>query len=106
VLSDLGGGTVGGIGMCPSGNFGQRIAYFEPVHGSAPALAGTDQANPLAQVLSAAMLLDHLGEREAGERIRQAVWQALENGALRIGANGCPAGGTRAATAALVGLIS
>jgi isocitrate/isopropylmalate dehydrogenase len=101
LLSDLGGGTVGGIGMCPSGNIGERNAYFEPIHGSAPSLAGKDLANPLAQVLSAAMLLDHLGEAAAGEQVRQATWQALESGELRIGENGCPLGGTRAAAAAI-----
>ena len=102
LLSDLGGGTVGGVGMCPSGNIGDRSAYFEPIHGSAPSLAGKDLANPLSQVLSAAMLLDHLGERAASDQIRQAVWRALESGALRIDSDGCPVGGTRAATRAIV----
>jgi 3-isopropylmalate dehydrogenase len=94
LLSDLGGGTVGGIGMCGSGNLGTGTAVFEPVHGSAPSLAGTDRANPLSQVLSAAMMLDHLGESGSAEAIRSSVWGALESGALRIGADGCPAAGT------------
>jgi 3-isopropylmalate dehydrogenase len=102
LLSDLGGGTIGGVGMCPSGNIGEHAAYFEPIHGSAPGLAGLDRANPVAQILSAAMLLDHLGEPSAGEQVRQAVWHALESGALRIGTDGCPIGSTRAATAAIV----
>ena len=102
LLSDLGGGTVGGIGMCPSGNVGDGAAYFEPVHGSAPTLAGRDRANPLAQVLSAAMLLDRLGEGEAARQVEGAVWRALESGALTIGEDGCPVGGTRAAARAIV----
>jgi isocitrate/isopropylmalate dehydrogenase len=102
LLSDLGGGTTGGIGMCPSGNIGDRLAYFEPIHGSAPALAGQDRANPLAQVLSAAMLLDHLGRHAAGDQVRSAVWRSLESGAVRIGADGCPAHGTRAAARAII----
>ncbi|MBI3966134.1 MAG: isocitrate/isopropylmalate dehydrogenase family protein [Chloroflexi bacterium] len=102
LLSDVGGGTVGGIGMCPSGNLGDKAAYFEPIHGSAPTIAGKDLANPLAQVLSAAMMLDHLGEAAAAEQLRQAIWRALEAGALRIEASGSPAGGTRAATRAIV----
>ena len=57
ILSDLGAATVGGLGMCPSGNIGNASAYFEPIHGSAPSLAGTDRANPLATILSVAMML-------------------------------------------------
>ena len=65
ILSDLGGGTIGGLGMCPSGNIGDAAAYFEPIHGSAPSLAGTDRANPLSMVLTGAMMLDWLGETES-----------------------------------------
>ena len=77
ILSDLGGGTIGGLGMCPSGNIGDGAAYFEPIHGSAPTLAGTDRANPLSMVLTGAMMLDWLGETEsraprAGGRRRRA----------------------------------
>jgi 3-isopropylmalate dehydrogenase len=102
LLSDLGGGTVGGIGMCPSGNIGDGVAYFEPIHGSAPALAGKGVANPIATVLSGAMLLDHIGQGQAAEAVRGAVYGALEAGGLRIGANGCPEGGTAQATRAIV----
>ncbi|MBI4234055.1 MAG: isocitrate/isopropylmalate dehydrogenase family protein [Chloroflexi bacterium] len=105
ILSDLGGGTVGGIGLCPSGNNGDRGAYFEPIHGSAPSLAGKGVANPVSQVLSAAMMLEKLGEREAAAQVEQAVWRALETGALVIGADGCPVGGTKAATRAIVGAL-
>ena len=97
VLSDLGGGTVGGVGFCPSGNIGDAHAYFEPIHGSAPDIAGQDKANPISQILTLAMMLDHLGERAAAERTRRAVEEALLSGALIIGERGQPAGGTRAA---------
>jgi isocitrate/isopropylmalate dehydrogenase len=94
LLSELGGGTVGGVGMCPSGNVGAASAYFEPIHGSAPTLAGRDVANPISQVLSAALMLDHLGERRAGDEIRGAVGRALASGAVSIAPNGRPVGGT------------
>lgn len=97
VLSDLGGGTVGGIGLCPSANVGDEHAYFEPIHGSAPDIAGRDKANPISQILTLAMMLEHLGERGAAERTRRAVDDALLSGALVIGEQGQPAGGTRAA---------
>jgi 3-isopropylmalate dehydrogenase len=95
ILSDLGGGTIGGIGLCPSGNIGDAAAYFEPIHGSAPGLAGQDRANPIGQILTAAMLLDHIGEPSAGHRIHVAVDDALASGSLRIGSDGCPINGTR-----------
>ncbi len=97
ILSDLGGGTIGGIGLCPSGNIGDEHAYFEPIHGSAPDIAGQDRANPIPQVLTLAMMLDHLGERAAARLVRDAVSGALESGRLRIGDGGQPVGGTRAA---------
>ncbi len=102
LLSDLGGGTTGGIGLCPSGNYGDKYSYFEPVHGSAPTLAGQGRANPVAQVLSLALMLQHLNEADAAERVNRAVWQAFASGALAIGGDGCPAGGTRAATDAIL----
>lgn len=102
LLSDLGGGTIGGLGMCPSGNYGDTHAYFEPIHGSAPSLAGKGAANPLSQVLSAALMLDYLGEAEAAQQIQDAVWRALASGSLAIGADGCPVGGTQAATNAVI----
>ena len=88
ILSDLGAATVGGLGTGPSGNVGDGAAYFEPVHGSAPDLAdgpgGADRANPAAQILSGAMLLDFVGEPEAAERIRRAVASAAESGATGV----------------------
>ena len=95
MLSDLGGATVGGIGMCASGNVGANSAYFEPIHGSAPQLAGHDRANPLSQILSAALMLDYLGESTSGDLIRRAVREELETGASKIGLDGCPVDGLR-----------
>jgi 3-isopropylmalate dehydrogenase len=106
ILSDLGGATVGGIGLCPSGNIGDRHAYFEPIHGSAPDIAGQDKANPVSQVLSAALMLEHLAERDAGDLIRRAVDRTLETGKLVLGRHGQPQGGTRRAAATLAGTVS
>jgi isocitrate/isopropylmalate dehydrogenase len=70
ILSDLGGRTIGGLGMYPSGNINDKYAYFEPIHDSAPDIAGKGIANPLSQILSNAMLLEHIGETAAGQRIK------------------------------------
>ncbi|TDD32748.1 isocitrate/isopropylmalate dehydrogenase family protein [Actinomadura sp. KC06] len=102
VLSDLGAATVGGLGMCPSGNIGDRAAYFEPIHGSAPPLAGTDRANPISQILSAALLLEHIGLTGAAARIHAAVRSALADGAIKLTAQGQPERGTRACTEAVL----
>ncbi len=80
ILSDLTAGLVGGLGIAPSGNIGERAAIFEPVHGSAPDIAGKGIANPTATILSAAMMLEHLGEKETAQRIEAAVDRVLENG--------------------------
>ena len=73
ILTDLGGAVSGGIGLAPTANLHPgRVSMFEPVHGSAPDIVGTGRANPVAAVLSGAMMLDHLGEAEAAERIRKA----------------------------------
>jgi 3-isopropylmalate dehydrogenase len=80
VLSDLAAGLVGGLGLLPSANVGDDNALFEPVHGSAPDIAGRGVANPVAATLSAAMLLEWLGETEAGERVRTAVEGVLSDG--------------------------
>jgi 3-isopropylmalate dehydrogenase len=80
ILSDLGAGLVGGLGLAPSGEIGDRFAMFQPSHGSAPQLAGRDIANPLATILSAAMMLDWLGETSAARRIEAAVATVLEKG--------------------------
>jgi 3-isopropylmalate dehydrogenase len=80
VLSDLAAGLVGGLGLLPSANVGPERALFEPVHGSAPDIAGEGIANPSAMVLSAAMLLDFLDEPAAADRVRGAVEATLEAG--------------------------
>ncbi|QEL18423.1 isocitrate/isopropylmalate dehydrogenase family protein [Limnoglobus roseus] len=80
VVSDLCAGLVGGLGVVPGANFGARCAVFEAVHGSAPDIAGKGLANPIAVVRSAAMMLDHVGERDAGARIEASVAKTLQRG--------------------------
>lgn len=81
ILSDLGAGLVGGLGLAPSGNIHPgRVSLFEPVHGSAPALAGKNRANPLAAVLSAAMLCRHIGWDAEADRIEAAVLASIREG--------------------------
>jgi len=105
ILSDLGGATVGGIGLCPSGNIGDSHAYFEPIHGSAPDIAGLDKANPISQILTAALMLEHLGEREAADLVRRAVDTALKGKKLVIGPYGQPEGGTHRAAETLAAAV-
>jgi 3-isopropylmalate dehydrogenase len=87
ILSDLGAGTVGGLGMAPSAELGDEHGLFQPSHGTAPSIAGQGIANPLAMILSVAMMLDWLGERHhdsaclsAGRMIEQAVAETLATG--------------------------
>lgn len=80
ILSDLMAGLVGGLGLAPSANLGERYAIFEPVHGSAPDIAGRGVANPAATFLTAAMMLNHLGETAVAEKIDRAVDQVLAEG--------------------------
>jgi isocitrate dehydrogenase (NAD+) len=80
VISDLCAGLVGGLGVVPGANLGNRYAVFEAVHGSAPDIAGKGLANPIAVVRSAAMMLEHVGYRPAAERIERAVMRTLEQG--------------------------
>lgn len=82
ILSDLMAGLVGGLGLAPSANIGAEHALFEPVHGSAPDIAGKGIANPTATILSAAMMLEYLGEKEAAKRVDDAVNEVLSNGPL------------------------
>ena len=81
IVSDLCAGLTGGLGMAPGANIGEGCAVFEATHGSAPDIAGKDLANPTAEILSAAMMLDHLGETEAAARVRAAVRATLAEGA-------------------------
>jgi isocitrate dehydrogenase (NAD+) len=73
VMSDLAAGLVGGLGVVPSANIGDDCAMFEAVHGTAPDIAGKGLANPTALLMSATLMLDHLGERTAAERIHKAL---------------------------------
>jgi len=80
ILSDLTSGLTGGLGFAPSANIGNDVAIFEAVHGSAPDIAGKNKANPTALVLSAAMMLRHIGEGKAANEVEQAVLVTLESG--------------------------
>jgi isocitrate dehydrogenase len=80
ILSDLTSGLTGGLGFAPSANIGSDVAIFEAVHGSAPDIAGKNIANPTAIILSAAMMLRHIGEGKAANDIEQAVLVTLESG--------------------------
>ena len=73
ILSDEVSGLVGGLGLAPGANIGTKAAIFEAVHGSAPDIAGKGVANPSAQMLAAAMMLDHMGELDRAQRIREAL---------------------------------
>lgn len=80
IVSDLCAGLVGGLGLAPSANIGKNTAIFEAVHGSAPKHAGKNDANPTALILSAVMMLRHLGEAKAADRIESAVLSLIEGG--------------------------
>ncbi len=80
IVSDLVAGMIGGLGVAPSGNIGTEAAVFEPIHGSAPSHAGKNEANPTAMILSGAMMLRHLGEQGAAERVEEAVAGVIGEG--------------------------
>ena len=96
ILSDLNAGLVGGLGMAPAGNIGRDAAIFEAVHGSAPDIAGKGIANPLALLLSAAMMLDHVGQQEKAKRVQKAIDDVLLKDKVRTG----DLGGTLSTSAA------
>jgi isocitrate dehydrogenase (NAD+) len=83
IVSDLCAGLVGGLGIVPGANLGTENAVFEAVHGSAPDIAGKDIANPTALLQSALMLLRHIGEDAAADRIWAALLRVLSEGRLR-----------------------
>ena len=83
ILSDEISGLVGGLGLTPGGNIGAGAAIFEAVHGSAPDIAGKGLANPAAQMLAAAMMLDHLEERAAAKRLRHGIRRAIVEDGVR-----------------------
>ena len=92
ILSDLAAGLVGGLGLAPGANIGPEAAIFEPVHGSAPDIAGKGVANPAAQMLAAGMMLEHLGELAAARRVREAVRAAIVDDGVRTADLGGTAG--------------
>jgi isocitrate dehydrogenase (NAD+) len=80
IISDLCAGLVGGLGMAPGANIGDREAVFEPTHGSAPKYAGLNKVNPTAAILSGVMMLRHLGESEAAQKLESAVAEVIAEG--------------------------
>ncbi|MEM1034531.1 MAG: isocitrate/isopropylmalate family dehydrogenase [Myxococcota bacterium] len=85
IISDLCAGLVGGLGVVPGANVGDRIAVFEAVHGTAPDIAGKGVANPLAVLLSGCLMMDYVGERDVATRVRRAVARVLEEGKTLTG---------------------
>jgi isocitrate dehydrogenase (NAD+) len=83
ILSDEVSGLVGGLGLAPGANIGTKAAIFEAVHGSAPDIAGKGLANPSAQMLAAAMMLDHIGELNRAQRIRDAIETTIVRDKIR-----------------------
>jgi isocitrate dehydrogenase (NAD+) len=80
IVSDLGAGMIGGLGMAPGGNIGDNIAVFEATHGSAPKYKGQNKVNPMALMLSGVMMLRHLDERDAGDRLENAIAEVIRKG--------------------------
>lgn len=101
IFSDLGAATAGGLGFCGAANIGAQHAMFETTHGSAPALAGQNRANPVSAILAAAMMLEWLGELRAKERITEAVETVCREKLVWIDNDGCPVEGTRAVAEAV-----
>jgi len=80
IVSDLAAGLVGGLGVAPGANIGEKAAVFEPVHGSAPKYAGQDRANPTALILSAALMLRHIGETDVADAVERSVREVIAEG--------------------------
>ena len=80
IVSDLCAGLIGGLGLAPGANFGQGVAVFEPTHGSAPKYAGQNRVNPMAMMLSGVLMLRHLEERDAADRLEAAIAQVIAEG--------------------------
>jgi isocitrate dehydrogenase (NAD+) len=111
IVAELGAGLIGGTGVAPGGLYGgdgsRELAVFEATHGTAPSLAGTNRANPIGVMLSGAMMLRHLGETDAGDRLEAAVADVLADGTfltsdLRPPDDDRPAAGTFAVTDAVI----
>ncbi len=80
IISDLSAGLIGGLGVAPGANIGNQYAVFEPVHGSAPKYAGQNKVNPMAMMFSGVLMLRHLGEKEAANRLEKAIAQVIAEG--------------------------
>jgi isocitrate dehydrogenase (NAD+) len=80
IVSDLAAGLIGGLGLAPGGNIGTEAAVFEPTHGSAPKYAGQNKVNPMAMMLSGMLMLRHLDEQEAADRLEQAIAEVIAEG--------------------------
>jgi isocitrate dehydrogenase (NAD+) len=80
IISDLAAGLIGGLGVAPGANFGQGVAVFEPTHGSAPKYAGQNKVNPIAEMLSGMLMLRHLGEMDAADRLEGAIAELIREG--------------------------
>jgi isocitrate dehydrogenase (NAD+) len=85
IISDLCAGLVGGLGVAPGMNLGKEHAVFEPTHGSAPDIAGKGLANPIAMMLSAGLMLNHLGRDAEAKRLEDAIARVLAGGKVRTG---------------------
>jgi isocitrate dehydrogenase (NAD+) len=85
IVSDLCAGLIGGLGLTPSGNIGTKAAVFESVHGTAPDIAGKNKANPTALLLSAVMMLRHMGLMSHADMIQGAIFKVLAEGKVRTG---------------------
>ena len=88
IVSDLCAGLIGGLGIAQGANIGENYAVFEPVHGSAPDIAGQDKANPTAMLMSAIEMLNYIGENETGKRIRLALFDTLDAGIKTVDLGG------------------
>ena len=104
IISDLSSGLVGGLGVVPGANIGEEYAVFEPVHGTAPTIAGKGVANPLAAILSSVLMLNHIGEVKAAAKIKSAVHNVLQEGSVKTGDLGGKAGTGEFTEAVIAGL--
>jgi isocitrate dehydrogenase (NAD+) len=111
ILSDLCSGLVGGLGVAPGANIGDELAVFEPVHGSAPKYTGQNRLNPTATILTGTLMLRHLGEQEAAERVEAAVAEVIAKGRhvtrdLKADPNDPSAVGTKEMADAIIAAMS
>jgi isocitrate dehydrogenase (NAD+) len=111
VVSDVAAGLIGGLGVAPGGHVGEMAAVFEATHGTAPRLAGRNRANPVGVTLSAAMMLRHIGETDAGDRLESAVAAVLADGShltddLRLPGDDRPPATTLEVAGAIIAALS